>query len=100
MEKTIGAKEIAAAISCARVFRKSISGRDKYFASASAVKILQVSTGCKFIKPNGIQLLEPFTVFPTTNVAAIRSIPNAYNRLGVAVKNLLSVSKINTASMV
>ena len=94
----IGRKQIPDASSCDLVFVKSVSGLDKYFANASDVNILQVSTGCKFINPNGIQLLEPLTVLPTTNVETINKTPSTYSRLGVAVKNLLSISKINVAN--
>src|SRR6186997_370940 len=94
----IGKKQIPAAIACERVLVKLVSGWARYFESAKAVKILQVSTGCRFIKPNGIQLLEPFTFLPNTNVAIINRIPKRYNRLGVAVKNLLSVSRIKIAT--
>src|SRR5258705_13832354 len=40
-----GKKAIAAAINCERIFEKSVSGRERYLASASATKILQNSAG-------------------------------------------------------
>ena len=96
-EKMMGRKHIDVAIICDIGFEKSVSGRERYFAKARLAKILQVSTGWRFMKPNGIQLLDPLTVFPITNVANMSSIPIAYNKLGVAVKNLLSVSRMNVA---
>jgi ATPase subunit of ABC transporter with duplicated ATPase domains len=45
--------------------------------NASEANILLNSTGCKFIKPNGIQLLEPLTVLPITKVSNISKIPMA-----------------------
>jgi hypothetical protein len=97
IENNIGKKQIKAATSCDFDLVKSKSALDRYFANANDVNILQVSTGCRFIKPRGIQLLDPFTVFPKTKVININAIPIAYNNIGVAVNNLLSVSKINTA---
>jgi len=70
---------------------------DKYFAKAKEVNILHVSTGCKFIKPSGIQLFDPLTVFPIKKVATINKIPVQYNIIGVAVKNLLSASIMKVA---
>ena len=93
----MGKKQIAAAMAWERVLEKSVSGCARYLARARAVNILQVSTGCRFIKPSGIQLLEPFTFLPKTNVASMSKMPKAYKRLGVAVKNLLSVSKMKVA---
>src|SRR6185437_5830810 len=75
IENAAGVNITAAAISCERGLSKFVSGRDKYFASARAVNILQVSTGCKLKKPNGIHDLEPLISLPTTNVAIIRNIP-------------------------
>ena len=97
IENKIGKKQIKAAISCDFDLVKSKSALDRYFANANEVNILQVSTGCRFIKPRGIQLLDPFTVFPKTKVINISPIPITYSNMGVAVNNLLSVSKINMA---
>ena len=66
---------MAAAIICDLGFLKSVSGIDKYFDNASAVNILHSSTGCRFIKPSGIQLLEPLISLPTTKVASTNTIP-------------------------
>jgi hypothetical protein len=96
-EKTIGRKHIDDAIICDLDLLKSVSGLDKYLDKAKAVNILQVSTGCKFIKPRGIQLLEPFTLFPIKNVRIRRPIPIKYKIFGVAVNSLLSISIINVA---
>src|SRR5574338_625662 len=40
-----GNKAMAAAMNCDRGFEKSVSGRDKYLASANATQILQNSAG-------------------------------------------------------
>ena len=74
-EKAAGVKAIIAAINCDLDFMKLVSGIERYFDNASAVKILHNSTGCRFIKPSGIQLLEPFISLPTTKVAMINTIP-------------------------
>jgi hypothetical protein len=49
------------------------------------------------MKPNGIQLLDPFTVLPTTKVEIINNMPTTYKILGVAVNILLSMSKMKVA---
>jgi hypothetical protein len=49
------------------------------------------------MKPNGIQLLDPFTVLPKTKVEIINNTPTTYKIFGVAVNILLSMSKIKVA---
>jgi hypothetical protein len=93
----MGKKQMDVAINWDLGFEKSVSGLDKYFAKAKLAKILHVSTGCRFMNPRGIQLLDPFTVFPIAKVASMSSIPIAYSKLGVAVKNLLSVNNMKVA---
>jgi hypothetical protein len=46
-----GNKAIAVAISCERIFEKSVSGLDKYFANARDTNILQNSAGWKLNAP-------------------------------------------------
>jgi len=54
MVNPAGNKTIPAAMNCERVFVKSVSGREKYFANARATKILHNSAGWKLKDPNSM----------------------------------------------
>jgi hypothetical protein len=92
---TAGNNTIPAAISCDLGFVKSVSILDKYLASARFTNTLHSSAGCNWKEPNLIIEFVPFTSVWKGNTSNSNKIPNAYQMLAVAVKNLLSVNKMN-----
>src|SRR5689334_19679856 len=90
-----GKQTMPAAIRCELVLLKSVSTRDRYLANARHTNTLHNSAGCKLNPPSLMIDSVPLILVWKGNTNSNSRMPNAYQILAVAVKNLLSVSRIN-----